>query len=127
MLIIILLFVESPPKEPLSLDPKFSEVGIKKPSDVAGTSTTTILEPTLVVQEAGLPPLGEPSHTEGSSVELGVLPLVILYAYICSVLTNLPSSQLLLHHYQTISKRYWSTTIRTRLSSVPISKASSPF
>ncbi|XP_020249774.1 reticulon-4-interacting protein 1 homolog, mitochondrial-like, partial [Asparagus officinalis] len=70
MLIIDLLFVESPPKGPLSLVPPSSEALVEKASDVAGASTDTIPELTLVVQEAGLPSLGEPSHAEGSSVKL---------------------------------------------------------
>ena len=73
MLIVILLFVESFVKEPLGLDPPSSEALVEKASDVAGVSTTATLEPTLVVQESGLPSLGEPSHAGGSSVELGML------------------------------------------------------
>ncbi|XP_020271680.1 uncharacterized protein LOC109846852 [Asparagus officinalis] len=61
--------VESPLKEPINLDPKFSEVEIEKSSDVAGTSKAVSPEPTLAVQEAGLPLLGEQSHAEGSSVK----------------------------------------------------------
>ncbi|XP_020271462.1 myristoylated alanine-rich C-kinase substrate-like [Asparagus officinalis] len=64
---------EYSPKEPLNLDPLSSEALVEKVPDVAGASTATIPEPTLIVQEARLPSLGEPSHAEGSSIELGML------------------------------------------------------
>ena len=73
MLIVILLFVESPLKESLSLDPPSSETLVEKVPDVAGASTATIPEPILTVQESRLPSLSEPSHAEGSSVEFGML------------------------------------------------------
>ena len=77
----ILLFAESSPKRPINLDPKFSEVLIQQSSDVVGTSKAAIPEPTLVVQEAELPSLDEQSHAEGSSVELGMLQLIIVYEF----------------------------------------------
>ncbi|XP_020260797.1 uncharacterized protein LOC109837113 [Asparagus officinalis] len=43
--------VESSPKRPINLDPKFSEVLIEKSSDVAGASTSIIPEPTPAVVE----------------------------------------------------------------------------
>ncbi|XP_020270615.1 uncharacterized protein LOC109845755 [Asparagus officinalis] len=64
---------ESTLKEPLSLDPPSSEALIEKASDVAGASTATIPESTLVVPESKLPSLGEPRHAESSSVEPGML------------------------------------------------------
>ncbi|XP_020262531.1 uncharacterized protein LOC109838505 [Asparagus officinalis] len=54
----------------LSLAPPSSEALIEKASDVAGASTTTIPESTLVVPEIRLPSSGELSHAEGSSIEL---------------------------------------------------------
>ena len=100
MLIMILLFAEYSPKEPLNLDPKFSEVEIEKSSDVAGASKAVIPEPTLAAQEAELPPLGEQDRAEGSSVQLGMLPLIVMHARIYFVLTYLSSYQFLPQHYQ---------------------------
>ena len=73
MLIVTPSFVESTFKEPLSLDPPSSEALIEKASDVAGASTATIPESTLVVPESRLSSLGEPRHAESSSVEPGML------------------------------------------------------
>ncbi|XP_020249374.1 uncharacterized protein LOC109826765 [Asparagus officinalis] len=66
----VMPIAESTLKEPLSLDPPSSEALIEKASDVAGASTATIPESTLVVPEIRLPSSGELSHAEGSSIEL---------------------------------------------------------